>query len=94
MEGKIDTDIAEKFEEVFAGISKDNPYGNLKFIVFWNLYLPISSFVNYFVNMDIATLATMGDIDRSDTEAINAIFKHMDERVEIINLSFVLKAAK
>ena len=44
--------------------------------------------------MDIATLATMGDIDRSDTEAINAIFKHMDERVEIINLSFVLKAAK
>ena len=59
-----------------------------------HMYMPTSSFVNYFANMDIAALATTGDIDKTDAEAINAIFERMDERVETINLSIVLKAAK
>ena len=59
-----------------------------------HLYMPTSSFINYFANMDIAALATTGDIDKTDEAAVAAIFERMDERVETINVSFVLKAAK
>ena len=59
-----------------------------------HLYMPTSSFINYFANMDIAALATTGDIDKTDKEAVNAIFERMDARVETINLSIVMKASK
>ena len=59
-----------------------------------HLYMPTSSFINYFANMDIAALATAGDIDKTDEAAVAAVFERMDDRVDTINLSFVLKAAK
>ena len=59
-----------------------------------HLYMPTSSFINYFANMDIAALATAGEIDKTDAEAVEAVFQRMDERVESINVSFVLKATK
>ena len=59
-----------------------------------HLYMPTSSFIKYFANMDIAALATTGDIDKTDKEAVNAIFERMDARVETINLSIVMKASK
>lgn len=57
-----------------------------------HMYMPTHSFINYFANMEIASLAATGEIDKTDSEAVEAIFKRMDERVESINLSFVFKA--
>lgn len=59
-----------------------------------HMYMPTYSFINYFANMDIAALATTGDIDKNNAEAVEAIFNRMAERVETINVSFVFKAAK
>ena len=59
-----------------------------------HMYMPTSSFINYFGNMDVAALAYAGEIDVTDAAAVEAIFDRMDERVESINLSFVLKARK
>ena len=59
-----------------------------------HMYMPTSSFINYFGNMDVAALAYAGEIDVTDAAAVEAIFDRMDERVESINVSFVLKARK
>ncbi len=59
-----------------------------------HMYMPTSSFINYFGNMDVAALAFAGEIDVTDTAAVEAIFDRMDERVESINVSFTFKAAK
>ena len=59
-----------------------------------HMYMPTSSFVNYFGNMDVAALAFAGEIDVTDAAAVEAIFDRMDERVESINVSFTFKATK
>ncbi len=59
-----------------------------------HMYMPTSSFINYFGNMDVAALAFAGEIDVTDEAAVEAIFDRMDERVESINVSFTFKAAK
>ena len=59
-----------------------------------HMYMPTYSFVNYFGNMDVAALAYAGEIDVTDAAAVEAIFDRMDERVESINVSFVMKARK
>ena len=59
-----------------------------------HMYMPTSSFINYFGNMDVAALAYAGEIDVTDAAAVEAIFDRMDERVESINVSFVMKARK
>ena len=59
-----------------------------------HMYMPTSSFINYFGNMDVAALAFAGEIDVTDEAAVEAIFDRMDERVESINVSFTFKATK
>ena len=59
-----------------------------------HMYMPTSSFINYFGNMDVAALAYAGEIDVTDAAAVEAIFDRMDERVESINVSFTFKASK
>ena len=59
-----------------------------------HMYMPTSSFINYFGNMDVAALAFAGEIDVTDAAAVEAIFNRMDERVESINVSFTFKASK
>ncbi|MBQ3191822.1 MAG: hypothetical protein IJB61_11460 [Bacteroides sp] len=59
-----------------------------------HMYMPTSSFINYFGNMDVAALAYAGEIDVTDAAAVEAIFDRMDERVESINVSLVFKARK
>ena len=59
-----------------------------------HMYMPTSSFINYFGNMDVAALAYAGEIDVTDAAAVEAIFDRMDERVESINVSFTFKATK
>jgi hypothetical protein len=57
-----------------------------------HMYMPTSSFVNYFANLEIVTLLSEGKIDPTDAAAIEKVFTDMEARVESINVSFVLKA--
>lgn len=59
-----------------------------------HMYMPTYSFINYFANMDIAAMDAMGEIDKADPEAVADVFDRMDKRVDTINMSIVLKAAK
>ena len=57
-------------------------------------YMPTTSFINYFGNLEFTTLLTEGKIDPTDTAAIDKVFADMKARVESINVSFVFRARK
>ena len=57
-------------------------------------YMPTTSFINYFGNLEFTTLLTEGKIDPADTAAIDKVFADMKARVESINVSFVFRARK
>ena len=58
-----------------------------------HMYMPTYSFINFFANLDIASMVAMGEIDKTDAEAVAAIFDRMAKRVDTINVSIVLKAS-
>ena len=57
-------------------------------------YMPTTSFINYFGNLEFTTLLTEGKIAPADTAAIDKVFADMKARVQSINVSFVFKARK
>ena len=57
-----------------------------------HMYMHTDAFINYFANVEVATLIAMGEIDPADTAAIEKVFADMEARIESINVSFVLKA--
>lgn len=59
-----------------------------------HMYMPTSSFINYFANLEFVTLLTEGKIDPTDAAAIEKVYADMEARIESINVSFVLKARK
>ena len=59
-----------------------------------HMYMPTTSFINYFANTGVAGQIATGEIDKNDEAAIASVFDRMAERVQSINVSFVLKAAK
>lgn len=59
-----------------------------------HIYMPTTSFVNYFANAGIAGMVALGELDKTDEAAVAGVFQRMAERMESINVSFVLKATK
>lgn len=57
-----------------------------------HMYMPTSSFINYFANLEVVTLLTEGKIDPTDAAAIEKVYADMEARIESINVSFVMKA--
>ena len=57
-----------------------------------HIYMPTTSAVNYFANLQIPTLVGEGKLDTADTAAVDAVFAAMDARIESINVSLVYKA--
>lgn len=56
-----------------------------------HIYLPTTSFINNFANLEIATLKAEGKLDTTNAAAVAKVFTDMEARVESINVSFVLK---
>lgn len=56
-----------------------------------HMYLPTTSFINNFANLEIASLKAEGKLDTTDAAAVAKVFADMEARVESINVSFVLK---
>ena len=59
-----------------------------------HMYMPTTSFINYFANMEIFGLIAEGKINQTDSTAVAKVFADMEARVESINVSFVFKARK
>ncbi len=59
-----------------------------------HMYMPTTSFINYFANMEIFGLIAEGKINQTDSTAVAKVFADMEARVESINVSFVFKVRK
>ena len=59
-----------------------------------HMYMPTYAFVNFFGNMQVTIMEQMNLIDTTDAAAVKAVFDSIDEAVETINVSFVMKRAK
>ena len=59
-----------------------------------HMYMPTTSFINYFANMELYALILGGKIDPANSTAVAKVFTDMEARVESINVSFVFKALK
>ena len=56
-----------------------------------HMYLPTTSFINNFANLEIASLKAEGKLDTTDADSVAKVFADMEARIESINVSFVLK---
>ena len=59
-----------------------------------HMYMHTDAFINYFGNLEVITMLQGGKIDKTDTAAIEKVYSDMEERIESINVSFVMKARK
>lgn len=81
---------------------RDSAYHNIDLYTFqdadcsqMHMYMPTSSFIKFFANMQVAFMSELGQLDKNDTAAVDAIYERIDKAVETINVSFVMtKAAK
>ena len=59
-----------------------------------HLYMHTDAFINYFANLEVATMLQAGEINSTDADAVEKVYTNMESRIESINVSFVLKARK
>lgn len=55
-----------------------------------HMYMPTYAFETFFANMQIAFMSELGQLDKTDAAAVEAVFNSIDEAVETINLSLVM----
>ena len=56
-----------------------------------HMYMPTNSVVNFFANMQVIMMSQLKELDLTDAAAVKAVYDTIDEAVESINLSLVLK---
>jgi hypothetical protein len=102
IDGGFETPITVEGNKVTLDMSAGNPaFRKVDMYMYQDaddsqlhIYMPTSSFINYFANLEITTMLIEGKIDTTDTAAVEKVFADMDARVESINVSFVMKARK
>ena len=57
-----------------------------------HMYMPTTSFVNFFGNMQVTMMAQLGQLDLNDAAAVKTIYDNIDAAVNTINVSLVFKA--
>ena len=100
VEGNIETPITVVGNKVTIDYSDVNPaLRKVEMYMYQDaddsqlhMYMHTDAFINYFANLEVVTLLQAGKIDQFDEVAIAKVFADMEERVESINVSFVLKA--
>ena len=102
IDGGFETPITVEGNKVTLDMSAGNPaFRKVDMYMYQDaddsqlhIYMPTSSFINYFANLEITTMLIEGKIDTADTAAVEKVFADMDARIESINVSFVFKARK
>ena len=59
-----------------------------------HMYMSTNSFISFYGNMQIMFMTQLGSIDTTDEAAVKAVFESIDDVVETINVSFVMKYDK
>ena len=59
-----------------------------------HMYMHTDAFINYFANLEVATMLQAGEINSTDAAAVEKVYTDMGARIESINVSFVFKARK
>ena len=78
-------DAAYKDVDLYTFQDKDNSQ--------MHMYMHTTAFVNFFGNMQIAFMSELGQLDKTDANAVKAVFDGIDAAVESINLSLVMTKA-
>ena len=100
IDGGFETPITVEGNKVTLDMSAGNPaFRKVDMYMYQDaddsqlhIYMPTSSFINYFANLEITTMLIEGKIDTTDTAAVEKVFADMDARIESINVSWVFKA--
>lgn len=56
-----------------------------------HMYMPTYAFEAFFGNMQVMMMTQLGELDSTDADAVNAIYNKINDSVESINLSIVMK---
>ena len=96
----LDAPMVVNGNKVTVKMSERNPaYRDIDFYMFQDaddcqlhMYLPTNSFINFYGNMQVIMMEQLGQIDTTDAAAVKAVYDSLDEAVETINMSFVMKA--
>ena len=56
-----------------------------------HMYMPTSSVEAFFGNMQVMALSQKGELDKTDAEAVKAVYDRVDAAIESINLTIILK---
>ena len=59
-----------------------------------HMYMPTASFEKFFANIGVVLMAKNGELNLNDVEAVSAIYNGVENAIETINVSFVMKARK
>lgn len=59
-----------------------------------HIYMSKYALINFMGNMQVIMMSQLGKLDLTDQAAVDAVFKSIEEAVESINISFILKPAK
>ena len=59
-----------------------------------HMYMPTSSFENFFANTSVSVMLGYGQIDKNDADAIAGVYQSVADAVESINLSLVMSKSK
>lgn len=57
-----------------------------------HMYMPTTSFINFFGNMQVTMMAQLGQLDLNDAAAVKAVYDTIDAAVNTINVSLLFKA--
>lgn len=95
----MDAPIVVDGNKMIVKMSEKSPvYRDVELYVFQSahnqqlhMYMPRTSYVNFFANMQVTMMSQMGSIDLADAEAVAEVYKTIDDAVESINVSFVMK---
>ena len=100
IDGGFETPITVEGNKVTLDMSAGNPaFRKVDMYMYQDaddsqlhIYMPTSSFINYFANLEIVTMMVEGKIDPTNATAVEKVFADMEARVESVNVSFVMKA--
>jgi hypothetical protein len=56
-----------------------------------HMYMPTSSVEAFFGNLQVMALSQKGELDKTDAEAVKAVYDRVDAAIESINLTIILK---
>ena len=98
----IDAPIAVDGNKVTIKMSENNSvYRDIEVYMFqdqdntqMHMYMPVTSFENFFGNISAAMKAKNGELDLNNAEAVAQLYSNIENAIETINVSFVFKARK